>query len=215
MTGNMEETERTKSMATDDGRTATAPVASNLTRAASLEAVLFAAGNPVAYKKLEELLGLHPDELLVAAKELQAALDAQRSALTLRDVAGGLQLVTRPAYFSLLERYSATYDTHLTTPAMETLSIIAYRQPVTKAEIEEIRGVRIEKSLAKLLEYGLIEEKGRKKTIGRPILYATTDTFLEAFGLVSLKDLPELPSDREAAEGLSPEQLSLLDTEND
>ena len=94
---------------------------------------------------------------------------------------------------------------------METLSIIAYRQPITKTEIEEIRGVRIEKSLARLLEYGLIEERGRKATIGRPILYATTDMFLEAFGLKSLEDLPNLLTDQEAAEGLAPEQLALIE----
>ena len=176
-----------------------------------LEAVLFAAGDPVRMDELLRILGCTPEALESAAAELRTTLDDRGSALTLREVAGGWQLVTRPAYYHDLEKLTQILDHKLTTPTMETLSIIAYRQPITKTEIEEIRGVRIEKSLARLLEYGLIEERGRKATIGRPILYATTDTFLEAFGLRSLEDLPNLLTDQEAAEGLAPEQLALIE----
>ena len=176
-----------------------------------LEAVLFAAGDPVRMDELLRILGCTPEALESAAAELRTTLDDRGSALTLREVAGGWQLVTRPAYYHYLEKLTQILDHKLTTPTMETLSIIAYRQPVTKTEIEEIRGVRIEKSLARLLEYGLIEERGRKATIGRPILYATTDMFLEAFGLKSLEDLPNLLTDQEAAEGLAPEQLALIE----
>ena len=176
-----------------------------------LEAVLFAAGDPVRMDELLRILGCTPEALESAAAELRTTLDDRGSALTLREVAGGWQLVTRPAYCHYLEKLTQILDHKLTTPTMETLSIIAYRQPITKTEIEEIRGVRIEKSLARLLEYGLIEERGRKATIGRPILYATTDMFLEAFGLKSLEDLPNLLTDQEAAEGLAPEQLALIE----
>lgn len=176
-----------------------------------LEAVLFAAGDPVRMDELLRILDCTPEALETAAAVLRHGLDERESALTLREVAGGWQLVTRPAYYHYLEKLTQILDHKLTTPTMETLSVIAYRQPVTKAEIEEIRGVRIEKSLARLLEYGLIEERGRKSTIGRPILYATTDTFLEAFGLKSLEDLPNLLTDQEAAEGLGPEQLALIE----
>lgn len=176
-----------------------------------LEAVLFAAGDPVRMDELLRILGCTPEALESAAAELRTTLDDRGSALTLREVAGGWQLVTRPAYYHYLEKLTQILDHKLTTPTMETLSIIAYRQPITKTEIEEIRGVRIEKSLARLLEYGLIEERGRKATIGRPILYATTDMFLEAFGLRSLEDLPNLLTDQEAAEGLAPEQLALIE----
>ena len=176
-----------------------------------LEAVLFAAGDPVRMDELLRILECTPETLESAAAELRTTLDDRGSALTLREVAGGWQLVTRPAYYHYLEKLTQILDHKLTTPTMETLSIIAYRQPITKTEIEEIRGVRIEKSLARLLEYGLIEERGRKATIGRPILYATTDTFLEAFGLRSLEDLPNLLTDQEAAEGLAPEQLALIE----
>ena len=176
-----------------------------------LEAVLFAAGDPVRMDELLRILGCTPEALESAAAELRTTLDDRGSALTLREVAGGWQLVTRPAYYHYLEKLTQILDHKLTTPTMETLSIIAYRQPITKTEIEEIRGVRIEKSLARLLEYGLIEERGRKATIRRPILYATTDMFLEAFGLKSLEDLPNLLTDQEAAEGLAPEQLALIE----
>ena len=176
-----------------------------------LEAVLFAAGDPVRMDELLRILRCTPEALESAAAELRTTLDDRGSALTLREVAGGWQLVTRPASGHYLEKLTQILDHKLTTPTMETLSIIAYRQPITKTEIEEIRGVRIEKSLARLLEYGLIEERGRKATIGRPILYATTDTFLEAFGLGSLEDLPNLLTDQEAAEGLAPEQLALIE----
>ncbi len=176
-----------------------------------LEAVLFAAGDPVRMDELLRILRCTPEALESAAAELRTTLDDRGSALTLREVAGGWQLVTRPAYYHYLEKLTQILDHKLTTPTMETLSIIAYRQPITKTEIEEIRGVRIEKSLARLLEYGLIEERGRKATIGRPILYATTDMFLEAFGLRSLEDLPNLLTDQEAAEGLAPEQLALIE----
>ncbi len=176
-----------------------------------LEAVLFAAGDPVRMDELLRILECTPEALEAAATELRTALDDRGSALTLREVAGGWQLVTRPVYYHYLEKLTQILDHKLTTPTMETLSIIAYRQPITKTEIEEIRGVRIEKSLARLLEYGLIEERGRKATIGRPILYATTDMFLEAFGLRSLEDLPNLLTDQEAAEGLAPEQLALIE----
>ena len=177
-----------------------------------LEAVLFAAGDPVRMDELLRILECTPEALENAAADLRTTLDDRGSALTLREVAGGWQLVTRPVYYHYLEKLTQILDHKLTTPTMETLSIIAYRQPITKTEIEEIRGVRIEKSLARLLEYGLIEERGRKATIGRPILYATTDMFLEAFGLRSLEDLPNLLTDQEAAEGLAPEQLALIET---
>lgn len=181
----------------------------------SLEAILFAAGDPVHMEKLQTILGLSAEEIDALANELQNDLETRESALTLREVAGGLQLVTRPQFYTVLSGLTKVLDSRLTTPTMETLSIIAYRQPVTKAEIETIRGVRIEKSLARLLEYGLIEEQGRKQAVGRPILYATTDTFLEAFGLNTLHDLPALPTDQEAAAALAPAERVLLEEEED
>ena len=97
---------------------------------------------------------------------------------------------------------------------METLSIIAFKQPITKQEIEQIRGVRVERALAKLIELELVAERGRKQVLGRPILYGTTDTFLRCFGLNGLEDLPELPTTEEASEGMDAEQLELLQGED-
>ena len=126
-------------------------------------------------------------------------------------MAGGYQLVTRPEYYDAIEKLTQVVDRRLTAPTMETLSIIAFKQPITKAESEAIRGVRAEKALARLLEYELIAEVGRKQAIGRPILYGTTDRFLQVFGLKSLEDLPSLPTDEEALAQLDVQQLSLID----
>ena len=93
---------------------------------------------------------------------------------------------------------------------METLSIIAFKQPITKAEIEQIRGVRIERALQKLIELELIAEVGRKQVLGRPILYGTTDTFLRCFGINTLDELPELPTTEEAVAALDNEQMLLF-----
>ena len=122
-------------------------------------------------------------------------LTSEGSGLTVQKVAGGYQLVTRPEAYATVERLSQVTDRHLSAPTMETLSIIAFKQPITKPEIEQLRGVRVERALAKLLELGLICELGRKQVIGRPILYGTTATFLRCFGLDSLDDLPQLPAE--------------------
>ena len=155
---------------------------------------------------------LHADLLTVQnlTTRLQKELDERHSGLTIRRVAGGLQLATRPELYPVVERLSQVVDRKLSAPTMETLSIIAFKQPITKQEIEHIRGVRIERALSKLIELELISEVGRKQVLGRPILYGTTDTFLRTFGLDSLEDLPNLPSDREAAVGMDDEQLELL-----
>ena len=177
---------------------------------AALEAVMFAAGDPMSMEDLADIL--HADLLTVQnlTTRLQKELDERHSGLTIRRVAGGLQLATRPELYPVVERLSQVVDRKLSAPTMETLSIIAFKQPITKQEIEHIRGVRIERALSKLIELELISEVGRKQVLGRPILYGTTDTFLRTFGLDSLEDLPNLPSDREAAVGMDDEQLELL-----
>lgn len=177
---------------------------------ATLEAVLFAAGDPMS---MEDLAGVLQTDLLTTQNlmtRLQRELEEGERGLTIRRVAGGLQLATRPDLYPVVERLSQVVDRKISAPTMETLSIIAFKQPITKQEIEHIRGVRIERALAKLLELELIAEVGRKQVLGRPILYGTTDTFLRTFGLNSLEDLPKLPSDREAAVGMDDEQLELL-----
>lgn len=161
--------------------------------AGTLEALLFAAGNPLPLKDIAGIMELSEAEAESLLRELQMRLSEYGSGLVVQNVAGGWQLVTRAETFATVERLSQVTDRHLSAPTMETLSIIAFKQPITKPEIEQLRGVRVERAIAKLLELDLIEELGRKQVIGRPILYGTTGTFLRCFGLNSLDDLPKLP----------------------
>lgn len=174
----------------------------------ALEAVLFASGEPVSMESLKEILGIDAENVRELAAACSKQLEERGSGLQLQQVAGGWQLVTKAQYFHYVERLSEEQDKRLSPAAMETLSIVAFKQPITKQEIEHIRGVRIEKIMSKLLEMELIRELGRKDTIGRPILYGTTDTFLQCFGLNDISDLPELPeADRSILEH---EQLDLF-----
>ena len=143
--------------------------------------------------ELAAIMDCEEPDVVELARDLQAKLTSEGSGLTVQRVAGGYQLVTRPEAYATVERLSQVTDRHLSAPTMETLSIIAFKQPITKPEIEQLRGVRVERALAKLLELDLICELGRKQVIGRPILYGTTATFLRCFGLDSLDDLPQLP----------------------
>lgn len=161
---------------------------------APLEAVLFASGEPVATQQLMEILSIDEENVHELIEAFDAYLKERESGLMLQQVAGGWQLVTRPEHFTFVEKLSQTKDRKLTAAALETLSIIAFKQPITKQEIEHIRGVRIERVMSRLLELELIKELGRKAVVGRPILYGTTDTFLKCFGLNRLEDLPELPT---------------------
>ena len=161
---------------------------------APLEAVLFASGEPVATQQLMEILSIDEENVHELIEVFDARLKERESGLMLQQVAGGWQLVTRPEHFTFVEKLSQTKDRKLTAAALETLSIIAFKQPITKQEIEHIRGVRIERVMSRLLELELIKELGRKAVVGRPILYGTTDTFLKCFGLNRLEDLPELPT---------------------
>ena len=182
----------------------------DITDIGMLEAVLFAAGNPMSAAELARILQLDVLGTQNLLQELSQALDARRSGLTIRQVAGGYQMATRPETFAVVERLTEVVDRKLSAPTMETLSIIAFKQPITKAEVEQIRGVRVERALQKLMELELITEVGRKAVIGRPILYGTTDTFLRCFGINSLEDLPDLPTTEEAAAGLDAEQMELF-----
>lgn len=175
-----------------------------------MEAVLFAAGDPVTTGQLMRILDLEESSVEDLAAELAESLRQRGSGLALRQVAGGFQMVTRPEYFFAVKKLTQVVDRKISAPTMETLSIIAFKQPITKQEIEQIRGVRIERALAKLIELEFVCEKGRKPVIGRPILYGTTDTFLRCFGLNSLEDLPSLPTAEEVALGMDEEQLQIL-----
>lgn len=161
---------------------------------AALEALLFVSGEAVSGAKLANTLAISLDDLDELIVSLQQDLQSENRGLALIKIADGYRLCTKAKLSAYLEKFTQVIDKKLSQPLMETLSIIAFKQPVTKQEIEEIRGVNTEKILRRLLERDLIQEIGRKKVIGRPILYGTTSVFLQCFGLNDIKDLPELPT---------------------
>ena len=183
----------------------------SLNRAGILEAVLFAAGIPLSVPKLAEIIEAPEWEVQETLTELEHILTERGSGIFLRRSAGGYQLVTHPNAFPWVKKLSEKVQPTLSSSAMETLSIIAYKQPITKQEVEHIRGVRAERSIGRLLELELICEMGRKQVIGRPILYGTTDLFLRAFGLEQIADLPELPEMDDVKDTLDDDQLRLFE----
>ena len=161
----------------------------------TLEAVLFAAGDAVSIDRLCEALELPRETVLEAACELSSRYDFEQRGLMLRRIADKLQLCWRPMYAEAVRRVTETRkNASLSPAALEVLTIIAYRQPVTRAFIDQLRGVDSGGTLSSLAEKQMIEEAGRLEVPGRPILYRTTEHFLQAFALESLDDLPALPA---------------------
>lgn len=161
----------------------------------TLEAVLFAAGDAVSIDRLCEALELPHEAVLEAARELSSRYDFEQRGLMLRRIADKLQLCSRPMYAEAVRRVTETRkNASLSPAALEVLTIIAYRQPVTRAFIDQLRGVDSGGTLSSLAEKQMIEEAGRLEVPGRPILYRTTEHFLQAFALESLDDLPALPA---------------------
>lgn len=171
---------------------------------ALLEAILFASDEPVPLARLVEvlggILGVGQADILSAAASLERQC-ADRGVM-LERVAGGFALVTKPEHYEVIEKVlSRKVPLSLSKGTLETLAVVAYRQPATRQDIESARGVNPEASIETLLEKGLVREAGRKKTLGRPKLYVTTDEFLRKAGLHSLDDLPPLDRDRDPAAG--------------
>jgi segregation and condensation protein B len=159
-----------------------------------LEAILFVAGDPVNIEDLTQNLNLTELEILHAADQLESRYESQNSGIVLKRFGNHLQLGTRSDYAVYIEdMLQPVQRQSLSRSALETLAIIAYRQPTTRLDIEKIRGVKSNYSVQSLLAKNLIEEVGRRDTIGRPILYGTTDQFLSHFGITSLSELPDLP----------------------
>jgi segregation and condensation protein B len=190
---------------------------------AIVEALVFASPEPLTPKMLFKLLSDEPKEdVLEAVRELQADYE-RRGGLHLAEVAGGYQITTRPEFHEWVRRMFHERTTQkLTVQSLETLAVIAYKQPITTAEIGEIRGVNTSGVLSTLLERHLIKIVGRKNVIGRPFLYGTTKEFLIRFGLRDLNDLPKV-EDMAAALGFDapaillersvPEEMLPLDEE--
>jgi segregation and condensation protein B len=162
----------------------------------ALDAILLVSGEPAPLDRLRHALGCTAPELERALEELDCAL-ATRGVRLLRG-SDGVQLVTAPEHAEVVERFLRVQAANKpSAAALETLAIVAYRQPVNRGQIEEIRGVNCERVLRALVASGLIHEVGRASTLGRPVLYSTTDEFLQRFGLRSLAELPVLSTESE------------------
>lgn len=159
-----------------------------------IEAILFVAGEDVLVGELARALEITTDELEMALNELRDEYDFAQRGFCLKRFGQHVQLATRALYSTDVVRLlQPVQKQSLSQAVMETLAVVAYRQPVTKAEVEQIRGVKCDYSIHSLVTKNLITEVGRKDTLGRPILYGTTEEFLSHFGLEALEDLPPMP----------------------
>jgi segregation and condensation protein B len=161
-------------------------------RLALVEAALLAADEPLTARRLAAAAGLADgNEARRLVHRLQALYDADGTAFQVEELAGGFQLLTRPEFHPWLVRLRRSgTDLRLSGAARETLAIVAYRQPIMRADVEAIRGVQCSEVLRQLMERGLIRIAGRDDSLGRPVLYGTTKKFLQVFGLKGLHDLP-------------------------
>ena len=169
-----------------------------------LESLLFATDTPLTLKHLRDITEKGDDEILPALEQLEKTYNFRQDAFYLAKIAEGYQLRTRSKYGYWIGRLNRANRPILTKASLETLSIIAYKQPVVRAEVEYLRGVDSGGVLKHLLELKFIRVLGRREIPGRPIVYATTHKFLEYFGLASLKDLPPLPEAGETSPSPSP-----------
>ncbi|MBD3628436.1 SMC-Scp complex subunit ScpB [Cyclobacterium sp.] len=163
-----------------------------------IEALVFCSSDPLGLEEIQKCLTemfeseVPMEHLEIAVAALQEKFQAEEHAFSLEKLAGGYQFLTKPAYqssISILQKHQS--QKRLSTAQLETLSIIAYKQPVTKSEIEQIRGVNCDYSVQKLLEKSLVAIKGKSEGIGRPILYGTSPKFMEYFGINDLSELPQ------------------------
>lgn len=159
----------------------------------ALEALLFVSDEPVDASSLADVLEMEKGDILKGLRSLQEDKRSENAGIQLRETASGWQLVTHAEHHDLIESYVRSWDTRkLSAAAMETLAIIAYMQPVTRAQVSSVRGVTSDSSISSLVEKGLVREVGSADTPGNPILYGTTRTFLDKFGLRGLDEMTDL-----------------------
>jgi segregation and condensation protein B len=168
----------------------------------AVECLLFASAETLTRDRLVDVLEAAPEQVGAALEQLKGSL-AERG-LQVVQLAGGYQLATRPEYAGFVHRLLQPAPARLSAQALETLAIVAYRQPITRPEIDAVRGVNSQHAVASLTEKGLVTTVGRKDAPGRPVLYATTPHFLSTFGLKDLQDLPSLEQLRESLAPMQP-----------
>ena len=172
---------------------ATPAVIENVTIPALLEALLFVADGPVEVSQLAKTLAVESEVIYRGVQQLDEEYRNAGRGLRVQEYNGKFQLVTQPTFAPLIETFlNLDLTTRLSAPALETLAIVAYRQPVTRAQIEAVRGVDSSAMLRSLVQRGLIQENGRLDGVGRPILYSVTENFMHHFGLTGLNELPAL-----------------------
>jgi segregation and condensation protein B len=158
-----------------------------------VEAILFATDAPVSPRRIAEVLGVGESAVRAVIGDIRAHCDEAGHAFNVEEIAGGFQLLTRPDFGEVVKLLFKVDRQHkLSQAALETLAIIAYKQPVMRVEVEDIRGVQVQPLIKSLMEQGLVRIVGRAETLGRPLLYGTTQKFLLHFGLKSAKDLPSV-----------------------
>lgn len=177
----------------------------------AMESMMFVWGEPLEIKAAADVFGIDKKEALELFRELQKEYEEQNRGIRIREVDKAFQFHTFSENDDYIQRLcTPVKEKRLSQSAMEVLAIIAYKQPVTKGEIESIRGIRCDRVIEGLLKKDLIEEKGRSTGIGRPILYGTTTIFLENFGFSDLKDLPRLENVSDAIRDHGEEEIDPL-----
>lgn len=165
----------------------------NLNIQAAIEAILFTMGDSVEASRLAEALEIEKAQVTEVVKKMKERYEEEDRGIRILELEDAYQLCTKTEYYEYLIRIAKQPKKYaLTDVLLETLSIVAYKQPVTRLEIEKIRGVKCDHPINKLLEYGLIEEVGRLDAPGRPILFGTTEDFLRSFGVSSVSELPQM-----------------------
>ena len=163
----------------------------------TLEALLFASGEPVSAKDMAKVLSLPEETCIYLAEFLKNDFETKERGISVLKLEDRFQMATSPRYYPVIELlYQQQSRIRLTEVQLETLAIIVYQQPVTRQEVNDIRGVQSDAVISRLIQMDLVEEAGRLKAPGRPILLKTTDAFLKAFKLSSVEDLPKLPDQK-------------------
>lgn len=181
-----------------------APARSISELVAIVEALIFVADEPLSVKTIADVLAEDKETVQAAAEELAKEYDERMSGLILREIAGGWQISTRAEFHDEIRKFLKTRpNAKLSLAALETLAVIAYKQPVTVPEILEIRGVQSASAIKTLLDKKLIVARGRKETVGKPMLYGTSKDFLLQFGLKDLSELPSIEDFEDLAGGIS------------
>lgn len=181
---------------------------------AAIEAVLFASGDPISIDRLSQTFEIKPEEVESHINELEKKYEDGKNGFYVVRLENTYQLVTREEFAPYIKKaFDIKRRTPLSSAALEVLAVIAYNQPITRAFIEQVRGVDCSGVVTTLVEKGLIEERGRLELPGRPLLYGTTKTFLRSFSLNDLGDLPPLPKDNPALDDVG-EQLEITEEIN-